>query len=93
MNQILFYLCCCLSLFVGTVQAQETTVEVYDGTTIKVGDIIEAGYKPSIYQYNTIMIILNTENLYRKTLIGGEFVGLEVYDFKHCNYNFIGSVK
>lgn len=37
--------------------------------------------------------ILNMENLYRRTIIGADFVGLEVYDFKHCDYNFIGSVK
>ena len=37
--------------------------------------------------------ILNMENLYRKTIIGADLVGVEVYDFKHCDYNFIGSVK
>jgi len=37
--------------------------------------------------------ILNMERLYRKTLIGAHLIGVEVYDFKHCEYNFIGSVK
>lgn len=37
--------------------------------------------------------IINVENLYRKTLIGVDMVGVEVYDFKHCEYNFIGGVR
>jgi hypothetical protein len=37
--------------------------------------------------------ILNVERLYRNTLIGADLIGVEVYDFKHCEYNFIGSVK
>lgn len=37
--------------------------------------------------------IINMERLYRKTLIGADLVGVEVYDFKHCDYNFIGSVR
>ncbi|MDL2208393.1 hypothetical protein LJB97_02090, partial [Parabacteroides sp. OttesenSCG-928-O15] len=37
--------------------------------------------------------IMNMEKLYRVTLIGANLVGVEVYDFKHCDYNFIGSVK
>lgn len=54
---MLFYFCSCISLGVGTVQVQETSVQVYDGITIKVDDIIEAGYNPSIYQYNTIKVM------------------------------------
>jgi hypothetical protein len=37
--------------------------------------------------------IVNEENLYRKTLIGADLIGVEVCDFKHCVYNFIGSVR
>jgi hypothetical protein len=37
--------------------------------------------------------IMNMERLYRHTLIGADLVGVEAYDFKHCDYNFIGSAK
>ena len=91
MNQILFYLCCCLSLFVGTVQAQETSVQVYDGTTIKVGDIIEAGYKPSIYQYNTIKAMEgNYLRDYKEEIV---FSKLEVTGIKNTDRTYTPSIK
>lgn len=31
---------------------------------------------------------MNMKKLYKK-----RFIGVEVYDFKHCDYNFIGNVK
>lgn len=37
--------------------------------------------------------IINMENKYRHTVVGAELIGLEVYDYPHCEYNFIGSVK
>jgi hypothetical protein len=38
-------------------------------------------------------LIFNRELIYRKVLIGANLMGIEVYDFKHCDYNFIGSIK
>lgn len=37
--------------------------------------------------------IVNMENLYRHTVVGAELLGLEVYDFEHCEYNLIGTIR
>lgn len=91
MNRILIYFCCCMSLLVGTAQAQETTVQLYDGTTIKVGDIIQAGYKPSIYQYNTIKEKHN--NYLRDYKEDITFSKLEVIEIKDADRDYTSSVK
>lgn len=92
MNRIFFYICCCLLLLAaGTVQAQETAVQLYDGTTIKVGDIIQAGYKPSIYQYNTIKVMGGDYLLDYKEDIA--FSKLEVAEIKDANRAYTSSVK
>lgn len=36
---------------------------------------------------------INMENVYRHRVVGAELMGLEVYDFQHCEYNFIGSIR
>lgn len=36
--------------------------------------------------------ILNVENLYRSTIIGADFKGMEVFDFPNYRYNLVGSV-
>lgn len=91
MNRILFYLCCCLSLWTGVAQAQETSVQVYDGTTIKVGDVIQAGYKPSIYQYNTIKTMEG--NYLRDYKEDIAFSKLEVTGIKNTDKTYTSSVK
>lgn len=37
--------------------------------------------------------IINMENKYRHTVVGAELLGLEVYDYPHCEYNLIGTIK
>lgn len=91
MNRILFYFCCCLSLLTGTVRAQETSVQLYDGTTIKAGDIIQAGYRPSIYQYNTIKEKRNNYLSDYKEDIA--FSKLEVIQINDANRDYTSSVK
>jgi hypothetical protein len=75
----------------GTIQAQETSVQIYDGTTIKVGDIIQAGYKPSIYQYNTIKEMHN--NYLRDYKENIAFSKLEVLGIKDANKIYTSSIK
>jgi hypothetical protein len=91
MKQFIFNLCCCLSLIAGTAQAQKTSVQVYDGTTIKVGDIIQAGHKPSIYQYNTIKVMEG--NYLRDFKEDIAFSKLEVIEIKDANRAYTSSVK
>jgi hypothetical protein len=91
MNRIFFYFCCCLSFLTGTIRAQETSVQVYDGTTIKVGDIIQAGYKPSIYQYNTIKEMHN--NYLRDYKEDIAFSKLEVIGIKNTERTYTSSIK
>ncbi|MDR2947929.1 MAG: DUF4852 domain-containing protein [Prevotella sp.] len=91
MNRILFYFCCCLSFLTGTVQAQETSVQIYDGTIIKVGDIIQAGHKSSIYQYNTIKTM--TGNYLQNHKEDIAFSRLEVIGIKDANRTYSSSVK
>lgn len=76
---------------VGTMQAQETSVQVYDGTTIKVGDIIEAGYRPSIYQYNTIKVMEG--NYLRDFKEEIAFSKLEIIGIKDANKTYTSSIK
>lgn len=76
---------------VSTIQAQETSVQVYDGTTIKVGDIIQAGYKPSIYQYNTIKVMEG--NYLRDFKEDIAFSKLEVIEIKDANRTYTSSIK
>ncbi|MDH6313059.1 hypothetical protein M2137_001846 [Parabacteroides sp. PFB2-10] len=91
MNRTLFYICCCLSLLAGTIQAQETSVQVYDGTTLKVGDVIQAGYKPSIYQYNTIKAM---DGKYLRDFKDDiAFSKLEIIEIKDANRTYTSSVK
>lgn len=91
MNRIFFYFCCCLLLLSGTVQAQETSVQIYDGTTLRVGDIIQAGYKPSIYQYNTIKVMAG--NYLRDYKEDIAFSKLEVTAIKGTNRAYTSSIK
>jgi len=91
MRRILISLYCGLILLAGTMQAQETSVQLYDGTTIKVGDIIQAGYKPSIYQYNTIKEMHNDYLRDYKEDI--PFFKLEVTGIKNTDRNYTSSVK
>lgn len=91
MNRILFYLCCCLFILSGTVLAQETSVQIYDGTTIKVSDVIQAGYKPSIYQYNTIKAMEG--NYLRDYKEDIAFSKLEVIGIKITDRTYTSSVK
>ena len=35
---------------------------------------------------------VNMEDRYRHRIIGIELVGLEVFDYKHCDYNYIGGI-
>lgn len=81
----------CLFLIAGTVQAQDTSVQVYDGTTIKVGDIIQAGHKPSIYQYNTIKVMEG--NYLRDFKEDIAFSKLEVIEIKDAGRSYTSSVK
>lgn len=90
MKRSLFSLCC-LFLIAGTVQAQDTSVQVYDGTTIKVGDIIQAGHKPSIYQYNTIKVMEG--NYLRDFKEDIAFSKLEVIEIKDAGRSYTSSVK
>jgi hypothetical protein len=73
------------------VQAQETSVRVYDGTTIKVGDIIQAGYKPSIYQYNTIKA--KNGNYLQDYKEDIAFAKLEVIEIKNTDKTYTSSLK
>lgn len=91
MNRILIYFCCCMLLLAGTVQAQETAVQLYDGKTIKVGDVIQAGYKPSIYQYNTIKEKHN--NYLRDYKEDITFSKLEVIEINDADRDYTSSVK
>ena len=91
MRSILIGICFGLSLLVGTIQAQETTVQIYDGTTIKVGDVIQAGYKPSIYQYNTIKEMHN--NYLRDYKEDITFSKLEVIGIKDADKTYTPSIK
>lgn len=91
MNRMLFYLCCYFSLLAGTVQAQETIVQIYDGTAINVGDIIQAGYKPSIYQYNTIKAM--DGNYLRDYKEDIAFSKLEVLEIKNTDKTYTSSIK
>ena len=91
MSRTFFYICCCLSLLVSTLQAQEASVQVYDGTTIKVGDIIQVGYKPSIYQYNTIKAMEgNYLREYKEEIVFSE---LKVIEIKNTNRTYTSSIK
>jgi hypothetical protein len=90
MNRILFYFCC-LSLWTCIAQAQDTSVQIYDGTTIKVGDVIQAGYKPSIYQYNTIKAMEG--NYLRDYKEDIAFSKLEVTGIKNTDRTYTSSVK
>ena len=90
MKRSLFSLCC-LFLIAGTVLAQDTSVQVYDGTTIKVGDIIQAGHKPSIYQYNTIKVMEG--NYLRDFKEDIAFSKLEVIEIKDAGRSYSSSVK
>lgn len=36
---------------------------------------------------------INMEDRYRHRIIGIVLVGLEVFDYNHCDYNYIGSIK
>lgn len=89
MNRILFLFCC--MVLANTVIAQQTTVQVYDGTTIKVGDVIHAGYKPSIYQYNTIKEMYN--NYLRDYKEDIAFSKLEVIEIKDAKKAYTLSIK
>lgn len=91
MKRILFNFCCCLLLTVGTANAQQNSVQIYDGTTIKVGDIIQAGYKPSIYQYNTVKEKQN--NYLRDYKEDISFSKLEVIAIKDTDRDYTPSVK
>lgn len=91
MNRILFYLCCCLSLLADIIQAQETAVQIYDGTTLKVRDIIQAGHKPSIYQYNTIKAM--DGNYLRDYKEDIAFSKLEVLEIKNTDKTYTSSIK
>jgi len=90
MNRIFFYFCCLL-LWASVVQAQETSVQVYDGITIEVGDVIQAGYKPSIYQYNTIKAM--DGNYLRDYKEDIAFSKLEVTGIKNTDRAYTSSVK
>ena len=90
MKRIIFNICC-LFLLMGTVYAQETSIQVYDGTTIKVGDIIQAGHKPSIYQYNTIKEMQN--NYLRDYKEDIAFSKLEVVEIKNTTRTYTSSIK
>lgn len=91
MNRTLFYIRCCLSLLAGTIQAQETSVQIYDGTTLKVGDVIQAGHKPSIYQYNTIKAM---DGKYLRDFKDDiAFSKLEIIEIKDANRTYTSSVK
>jgi hypothetical protein len=91
MNRLLFYLYCCFLFIAGTVQAQEPSVQVYDGTTIKVGDIIQAGHKPSIHQYNTIKAMDGKYLRDYKEDIA--FSKLEVVEIKNTNKTYTSAIK
>lgn len=78
-------------LFTNTVIAQQTTVQIYDGTTIKVGDIIQAGHKPSIYQYNTIKEMHNNYLRDYKEYI--PFSKLEIIEIKDAKKTYIPSIQ
>jgi hypothetical protein len=86
----IFFNFCCLFLLIGTVQAQETSVQVYDGTTIKVGDIIQAGYRPS-YRYNTIKAMDGKYLQYYKEDIA--LSKLEVVEIKNTDKTYTSSIK
>jgi hypothetical protein len=75
----------------GTVKAQETSVQIYDGTTIKVGDVIQAGHKPSIYQYNTIKE--KNGNYLQDYKEDIAFSKLEVTGIKYTDRTYTSSIK
>lgn len=91
MNRTLFYICCCLLLLAGTVQAQEASVQVYDGTTLRVGDVIQAGYKPSTFQYNFIKVTTGNYLQNYKENIG--LSKLEITGIKNTDRTYTSSVK
>ncbi|MDL2243495.1 DUF4852 domain-containing protein [Bacteroidales bacterium OttesenSCG-928-J19] len=91
MNRTFFYICCCLSLLAGTIQAQETSVQVYDGTTLKVGDVIQAGYKPSTFQYNFIKAMTGNYLQNYKEDMG--LSKLEITGIKNTDRTYTSSVK
>ncbi|NDV96762.1 DUF4852 domain-containing protein [Dysgonomonas sp. 521] len=91
MNRTLFYICCCLSLLAGTIQAQENSVQIYDGTTLKVGDVIQAGYKPSTFQYNFIKAMTGNYLQNYKEDIG--LSKLEITGIKNTDRTYTSSVK
>jgi hypothetical protein len=75
----------------GTVQAQETSVLIYDGTTLKVGDVIQAGYKPSTYQYNSIKAMTgNYLQNYKEDIALSK---LEITGTKNTDRTYTSSVK
>lgn len=91
MNRTLFYICCCLSLLVNTVQAQDTSIQVYDGTTLKVGDVIQAGYKPSTFQYNFIKAMTgNYLQTYKEDIGLSE---LEITGIKNTDKAYTSPIK
>ncbi|MDR3140538.1 MAG: hypothetical protein LBU37_02235 [Tannerellaceae bacterium] len=91
MNRILFYFGCCLSFFAGTLQAQETAIQIYDGTTIKTGDIIQAGYKSHIARYRAIKWAVG--KYFRDYKEDIAFSKLEVVEIKNTNWAHTPSVK
>ncbi|NDV57981.1 DUF4852 domain-containing protein [Bacteroides sp. 519] len=91
MNRTLFYICCCLLLLAGTIQAQESSVQIYDGTTLKVGDVIQAGYKPSTFQYNFIKAMTGNYLQNYKEDIG--LSELEITGIKSTDRTYTSSIK
>jgi hypothetical protein len=91
MNRILFYLGCYLSFLAGTAQAQETATQLYDGTTIKTGDTIQAGYKSHREQYLTIKY--PEGKYYRNYKEDMAFSKLEVVEIRNTNWSNTPSAK
>ncbi|MDL2224221.1 DUF4852 domain-containing protein [Bacteroidales bacterium OttesenSCG-928-M06] len=75
----------------GTIQAQENSVQIYDGTTLKVGDVIQAGYKPSTFQYNFIKAMTGSYLQNYKEDIG--LSKLEITGIKNTDRTYTSSVK
>jgi hypothetical protein len=91
MNRILFYFGCCLSFLAGTAQTQETAVQIYDGTTIKIGDTIQAGHKSHKVQY--LAIKWAEGRYYHPYKEDIAFSKLEVIEIRNTNWANAPSTK
>jgi hypothetical protein len=73
--------------------AQEYGKEVNKRRQGEVGGVYGRFYFNVLDKITALGKLNAFEQYFFKTLLGADLLGVEVYDFKHCDYNFIGSVK